>query len=156
MPFLKIPHIRQRAKSDCLVACAAMMLTAVDVNIDYSRLQSQLGFKGGGLTYRRLQLLTRVRSDLHVILQQGSIQHLMKAIDAGTPPAVFIVTGELPYWSETVYHAVVLVGYTETEFYINDPAFAYAPQVVSIGDLDLAWLEYDSYFAVVQRRSRSR
>jgi hypothetical protein len=75
----------------------------------------------------------------------------MTAIDAGIPPAVFVITGDLPYWSESVYHAMVLVGYTETDFYINDPAFAHAPQVASIGNLDLAWLEYDSFFAVIQR-----
>jgi ABC-type bacteriocin/lantibiotic exporter with double-glycine peptidase domain len=131
-----------------------MMLKAVNVNVDYRHLQTLFRYEGSGIAYSRLQLLTQVRPDLHVTLQQGNLQHLMKAIDAGIPPAVFLFTGELPYWTEGVYHAVVLVGYTETEFYIHDPAFAHAPQVVSIGDLDLAWLEFDSYFAMVQRRSR--
>ena len=155
MPFLKIPHIRQKANSDCLVACAAMMLAAVNVKVDYHRLLTLLRFEDEGIPYSRLKLLTRIRSDLHIILQQGDLQHLLTAIDAGTPPAGFVFTGELPYWSEAVYHSVVLVGYTATEFLIHDPAFAHAPQVVAMSDLDLAWLEYDCYFAIVQRRNQS-
>lgn len=130
-----------------------MLLSAIDINVEYRHLRNTLGYRGGGLPYSRLQLLSRIRSDLRITIQQGSLQHLIAAIDAGTPPAVFVSTGDLPYWKENVYHAVVVVGYVETEFYINDPAFDDAPQVVSFGDLDLAWLEYDSYFAIVQRAS---
>lgn len=129
-----------------------MMLAAVDVNVAYPRIESLLGYRGDSLTYRQLHFLTRISTKIEVVIQQGNLQHLMRAIDDGTPPAVFILTGELPYWVENVPHAVVLTGYTETEFSIHDPAFAFAPQIVAKGDLDLAWLEYDSYFAVVQRR----
>jgi hypothetical protein len=129
------------------------MLGAVGVNMDYHRLQALLGYQDGGIPYSRLQLISHVQPELQVTLQQGNLLHLMNAIDAGTPPALFVYTGELPYWSEAVYHAVVLSGYTEAQFYIHDPAFAYAPQIVSRGDLDLAWLEYDSYYAVVERKS---
>jgi hypothetical protein len=130
-----------------------MMLAAVNVNTNYSRLQRVLGFEDGGIPYSRVQLLKRIHSDLHITFEQGTLRQLMTFMDAGIAPAIFVSTGELPYWSTSVYHAVVLVGYTETEFYINDPAFANAPQVASKGDLDLAWLEYDSYFAVIQRQS---
>jgi ABC-type bacteriocin/lantibiotic exporter with double-glycine peptidase domain len=152
MPFLKIPHIRQKAEADCLVACAAMMLAAVNLTIDYGRIRTVLGFEGDGLPYSRLHRLNRIQDDVHVAIQPGTLQHLMTAIDAGTPPAVFVDTGELPYWTVSVYHAVVLTGYTDTDFYLNDPAFPDAPQVVSMGDLDLAWLEHDTYYAVIQRR----
>jgi len=128
-----------------------MMLATVDVNIDYRRLQTLLGHKEVGIPFSRLRLLSQISADIRVTLQQGNLEHLTTAIDAGTPPAIFLSTGELPYWSESVYHAVVVTGYTDTDFYINDPAFADAPQVVSIGDLDLAWLEHDTYFAVVER-----
>lgn len=151
MPFLNVPHIPQKAEADCLVACAAMMLAAVNIEVEYERLQKQLGYESGGLPYRRLQWLARLHPGIIVTLQQGDLLTLQTAIDAGTPPAVFVFTGELPYWSEAVYHAVVLVGYTATDFYIHDPAFVHAPQIVSKGDLDLAWLENDSYLAVVQR-----
>jgi hypothetical protein len=33
---------------------------------------------------------------------------------------------------------------------VNDPAFAVAPQIVSHGDLDLAWIAYDTYFALIE------
>jgi hypothetical protein len=133
-----------------------MMLTAVDVNVDYRRLQNLLGFRSSATPYSRLKRLERIQPDLQETLQSGDLHDLFTAIDTGIPPAVFLVTGELPYWSESVYHSVVLVGYTETEFAIHDPAFAVAPQIASIGDLELGWIEYDSHFAVVQRSRRSR
>lgn len=151
MPFLKIPLIRQQAEADCLVACAAMMLAAADLPLDYTRISLLLGFEGDGLPYSRLHRLSRIQQGLHVTIEPGTLQNLMRAIDAGIPPTVFVNTGELPYWSESVYHAVVLTGYTATDFYVNDPAFVDAPQIVSMGDLDLAWLEHDTYFAVVER-----
>lgn len=36
-------------------------------------------------------------------------------------------------------------------FYLNDPAFPIAPQIVSHGDLDLAWIAYDAYYAVITK-----
>jgi hypothetical protein len=36
-------------------------------------------------------------------------------------------------------------------FFFNDPAFEVAPQRVTHGDLDLAWLAGDSYFALLRR-----
>jgi ABC-type bacteriocin/lantibiotic exporter with double-glycine peptidase domain len=156
MPFLRIPHIRQKGDVDCLIACAAMMLAAVDVHIDYKRLRTLLGVTDIGTPFSRLPLLSRIQSDLRVTLRKGHLQQLRAAIDAGVPPAVFVFTEDLPYWHEAVSHAVLLVGYTSTDFYINDPEFAAAPQVASIGDLELAWIEHDSHFAVVQRSRRSR
>ena len=153
MPYLRIPHIHQKADSDCLVACATMMLAAIGISVEYHQLQMLLGLTDSGIPYSRLRLLIQLGPNLQVSLQQGTLQHLKNAIDAGTPPAIFVFTGELPYWTARVYHAVVLVGYTETDFLIHDPAFAHAPQVASIGDVDLAWLEYDTYFAVITRRS---
>jgi uncharacterized protein YvpB len=67
----------------------------------------------------------------------------------GEPCIVFLRTGELPYWQEDTGHAVVLVGMDEDVVYLNDPAFAQAPQRVSRGDFLLAWLEFDYDYAVI-------
>jgi hypothetical protein len=34
------------------------------------------------------------------------------------------------------------------------PAFSVAPQVVSHGDLDLAWIAYDAYYAVITKGNK--
>ena len=128
-----------------------MMLAAVQVHVDYAQLQQLRELTDAGIPYSRLQRLSQLQPHLRITLQQGDLSHLIRAIDAGTPPAVFVFTGELPYWSEAVYHSIVLVGYTETSFLIHDPAFAKAPQAALFGDLDLAWLENYSYFAVLER-----
>jgi hypothetical protein len=36
--FLKIPYIGQKARTDCLVVCAAMMLEAAGFRSDYNQL----------------------------------------------------------------------------------------------------------------------
>jgi len=47
-------------------------------------------------------------------------------------------------------HAIVLVGYDETHVYANDPHFALSPQVIPIGDFDLAWLEMGNRYIVIE------
>ena len=84
-----------------------------------------------------------------------SLPDLFRALDTGTPAIVFIWTGDLPYWTLETWHAVVVVGYDEANFYLNDPAFPTAPQIVSHGDLDLAWIAYDAYYAVIAISSTS-
>jgi uncharacterized protein YvpB len=56
----------------------------------------------------------------------------------------------LPYWTVETWHAVVVIGYDNNFFYVNDPAFEFAPQVVTQGDLELAWIAYDAYYAVLE------
>ena len=58
-------------------------------------------------------------------------------------------TGQLPYWTEDVPHAVVVIGMSGSEVYLNDPAVVQAPLAVPLGDFDLAWLERDELYAVI-------
>ena len=64
---------------------------------------------------------------------------------------LFKVTTWITYWKEDAQHALVVVGYDETNFYLNDPAFADAPKTVSIDEVMLAWLEFDYMYATVER-----
>ncbi len=52
---------------------------------------------------------------------------------------------ELSYWRESTCHAVVVVGFEGDLIYLNDPAFAEAPQVIPVAEFDLAWLELDQF-----------
>lgn len=79
--LLPLPNYRQQGESDCLAACAYMMLAALDIKAPY--------------------------------------QELLKVLDVAP-------------W--------------------GTPAFDTAPQRVAQGDFELAWIAYDTYFAVIQRR----
>lgn len=70
-----------------------------------------------------------------VALQTGDETDIKRAIDQGIPPVVFVHTSQLTTdWEEDAQHAVVIVGYDEVNFYVNDPAFPDAPKLVPIDE----------------------
>lgn len=81
------------------------------------------------------------------------IEGLIRLVDSGTPPIVFLRTGELPYWRHQTDHAVVVVGYDDTAqlIFVNDPYHMAVPIAVPQGDLELTWLERDYYYAAISR-----
>jgi predicted double-glycine peptidase len=68
----------------------------------------------------------------------------------GQPVIVFVRTSELPYWDYGTDHALVVVGCDDDNIYVNDPNFAEAPISVPRGDFELAWLERDYYYALIE------
>jgi hypothetical protein len=128
-----------------------MMLDALGIAAPYPQLLSILDVAPWGTPHRNIRRLSEIVPGVRVTYRQGELIDLMRSLDEGLPPTVFVWTGELPYWQVATWHAVTLVGYDAQSFYLNDPAFDAAPQVVGQGDLDLAWLAYDSYYAVIEQ-----
>ena len=81
-----------------------------------------------------------------------SLGRLRSLLRDGTPCIVFVQAGQLSYWTEDAYHAVVVVGLTADEIYLHDPAFDQAPQVASLGDFMLAWSDFDYLHAMIVPR----
>jgi uncharacterized protein YvpB len=130
-----------------------MLLDGLGIDVPYTRLLRMLGIVPTlGAPHSRLQTLRNLIRGIEITYRQGELVNLFQAIDAGIPPAVFVWTDNLPYWPVQSLHALVICGYDDTHFYINDPAFEDAPQVVLHGDLDLAWDEAESYYAVITRK----
>lgn len=150
--LLDLPNRKQQKESDCLAACAAMMLYVLEIEVPYSELLSILDVAPWGTPHRNIVRIEELVPGIQVRYGQGELIDLYRAVDSGLPPTVFVWTGDLPYWIIATWHAVVVVGYDKQYFHVNDPAFDVSPQVVLHGDLDLAWLTYDSYYAVVERR----
>lgn len=148
--LLPLPHQTQRFESDCLAACAAMALAAIDVQTKYDLLLSLLNTRPWGTPHRNIRQLDTQISGIRVTYRQGVLSDVFRAIDSGRPVILFVWTGDLPYWAIETWHAVVVVGYDEKQFFLNDPAFTTAPQVVTHGDLELAWIAYDMYYAVIE------
>ncbi len=128
-----------------------MMLNALGVDVPYSQLLSLLDVAPWGTPHRNIERLDALVPGIQVQYGQGELIDLYRALDDGFPPTIFVWTAELPYWTIATWHAVVVVGYDDFHFYVNDPVLYAAPQIVLHGDLDLAWLAYDSYYAIVQR-----
>jgi len=145
--LLPVSHRKQSQRADCLAACAAMVLDYIGRPCPYQQLLSLLGVKPIGAPSSNILRLARL--GVSVIHKAGALEELELQIAQGRPCIVFLDTGELPYWSEAAFHAVVLVGMDDEYVYVNDPAFDQAPQRIPWGDFDLAWIEEGYYYAVV-------
>ena len=154
--FLKVPHIRQKSDADCLVACTAMLLEFAEFRADYTQLYRVLGTSELGTPHSRIQRLSQLYSDLLLTYRSGDLEDVVACLESGYPVALFVNAKDLPYWGETSGHAIVVVGYADQHFYINDPKFDIAPQIVTQGDIDLAWEAFDYFFAIVQRKPKPK
>lgn len=149
--LLPIPHLPQRYDTDCPAACAAMVLSAAGYAVAYDRLMATLQVADWGAPFNRLSRLSQLFAGLNITIAQGHPGNLRGSLATGVAPILSVYTAELPYWNKAAYHAVVLVGESDGSCYLNDPAFPNAPQIVTWGDLDLAWLETDTTYALLRR-----
>lgn len=150
---LPVSHRLQRRQADCLAACAAILSAYYRVTVGYQQLLDLLQIGPAGAPFRNLRFLEA--RGLRVTIRQGRLHTLRQQLRRGNPPIAFVNTGHLPYWREATAHAVVVVGIEGQRVLLNDPAFPRAPQEAPLGDFDLAWLEMDEYFALVQRQASS-
>lgn len=148
MPSLAISHRPQRQQAECLAACAAMVLDHLNIKLNYDKLLKVLQIGPAGAPFRNLYLLQSF--GLSVLIEQGQIETLRTYLQQNVPPIVFVATQELSYWVETTNHALVVVDIDDHSVYVNDPSFTDAPKVISIAEFELAWLEMDEFFAVIQ------
>jgi ABC-type bacteriocin/lantibiotic exporter with double-glycine peptidase domain len=105
---LPVPHLMQVQQSDCLAACAAMVLVYLGKPVDYRRLLKLLDVDSFGAPRRNIARLARLGVDL--VYREANISLLLDTLRQGDPVIAFVDTGELGYWTEVTNHAVVVVG----------------------------------------------
>ena len=149
MPTLPVPHREQAQASDCLAACAAMVLGYLGQPVSYTQLLSLLGIGPVGAPRRNITRLSRF--GLKVTYGESTLPIVEARLQAGQPVIAFVDTGELSYWTVASNHAVVVVGMEGDVVLVNDPAFPSAPQRVERGEFELAWLNADNACAIVER-----
>ena len=147
--LLSVPHSVQEESAGCLAACAQMVLAYLGIEHSQAELNRLLGLTAIGTPYRNIERLARL--GLTVSLRTGSASDLRAAIDDGTPPILFLMTGDLPYWQGNTSHAVLLIGYDDTTARLADPVFPTSPQLTTWDELLLAWGEHDYAYATVTR-----
>lgn len=69
--FLTVPHQPQRLESDCLAACAWMVLAAANVPANYEVLLAALNVKPWGTPHRNIRQLEDLIDGIEVIYRQG-------------------------------------------------------------------------------------
>lgn len=145
---LAVPHHRQSGPSDCLAACAAMVLGYLGKTAPYGKLLSLLKIGPIGAPRRNILNLARLRG-VSVVYREATLSILTQYLQAGVPVIVFVDTGELAYWSSTTNHAVVVVGSEGDDILVHDPAVEDAPVRIPVGEFDLAWLNADNACAIL-------
>lgn len=146
-----VSHVLQTADSDCLVACAQMVLDFVGVHKSYDELAKVLGTRWFGTPARNLKNLET--KELTVVLTEMDLNDIQLCLQQQQPVIAFVHTADLSYWVEPTNHAVVVIGFDERHFYLHDPFFQNAPQKVPSEQLALAQLHFDHLCAVIQHSS---
>jgi len=149
MPSLPVSHILQRRPGECLAACAAMALNFLNVAHNYDDLVGQLKIipRIGG-AFSNLRFLQS--QGIKVLVEHGELETLRNALELALPPIVLVDTAHLPYWDEATAHAVVIVGLEGDQILLNDPAFRDAPKIIRASEFELAWIDLDQFYALIQ------
>jgi ABC-type bacteriocin/lantibiotic exporter with double-glycine peptidase domain len=78
-----------------------------------------------------------------------NLEQLNDWLSQDVPPIAFVQTQFLDYWTKNTPHAVVVVGVSNEQVYLNDPAFETAPQVASHDGFLAGWIEMDEVAAII-------
>jgi len=144
-------HRQQRRESDCLVACAEMVLAYLQVPASYAQLSNLLRARPFGTPFGNVRYLETL--GLSVILDHGGDFHVFEQhIDVGLPVLVNVRTLGWPHWQgEVTYHAVLVVGIDRAQdhIYIHDPFFAAAPISLTLTQFAMGWEEQNRQYAVI-------
>ena len=125
-----------------------MVLDYLQVPARYEDLLKRLRIDSAGAPFRNLRLLESL--GVRVLVEQGELNTLHTHLERGLPPIAFVATQQLSYWNEATGHAVVVVGFDQNQIYLNDPNFPDAPKVISAAEFELAWIDIDQFYALVQ------
>lgn len=148
MSLLPVSHRQQIQQADCLAACAAMVLTYLQIPVDYRNLLKLLNIRDFGTSFQNLHNLERL--GLHVLVTEGDMVGLERWLVQGLPSIVAVSTSELTsYWISDTDHAVVVIGIDEEIVYLHDPDQIDGLQQVTRTEFESAWLEQDYWCAVI-------
>ncbi len=147
-PWLPIFHQKQHHQSDCLAACAAMVLDYLKRSVPYERLIELLNITPDlGAPASNIKRLAAL--NVSVTYGAGTMKELAAHVRQGVPCIAFVDTTHLGYWDETARHAVIVIGLDEGQVYLDDPCFDASPQRVSRLEFELAWDEMDNTCAII-------
>src|SRR5262245_15867054 len=144
-------HRRQQRESDCLAACAEMVLTYLEIPIGYQRLAKQLRAGPAFTPFGHLRYLGALGLSI-TLGEQGDVSIFEPNLEVGLPVIVGVKTLNWGHWGgEVTRHAVVVVGIDQEHgvIYIHDPFFADAPIEMPLLTFETGWEELDRCYAII-------
>lgn len=146
--LLPVPHFEQSDYGYCLPACARMVLAHQNRQMSERELAEILGTQSFGTPISHINRLATL--SCQITYRSFSEAELRSYLRQGIPVITRVWTGMLTYWTEASFHVLVVVGFDDEKVYLNDPAFADAPQVALWDSFLAAWAEYDEAAVVIQ------
>ncbi len=146
--LLPVPHFEQSDYGYCLPACARMVLAYQNRQMSEEELAEILGTQSFGTPISHINRLIALQ--YRVTYRSFSEAELKSNLLQGIPVIARVWTGFLTYWAEESFHVVVVIGFDDEQVYLNDPAFADAPQTTPWDSFLAAWAEYDEVGVVIQ------
>lgn len=156
MTLLNVSHHRQQQPSDCLSACAAMVLQYLSIPIRYDRLSKLLDITEYGGVFSNIKKLeslgvtVRIGMDKSDLVDGNEEKTLSHFLSTSLPLLASVETEWLNYWDVNTYHVVVVVGIEEGIVYVNDPYFDSAPISVPLNSFLAAWIEQKNLYAIIE------
>lgn len=144
-------HRLQQHRSDCLVACAEMVLTHLGIPTEYARLAKLLRAGQSFTPIGHLHDLKKLGLFVD-IGDQGEVSMFAPYLSLGLPVIVGVKTWGWRHWNEVVTdHAVVIVGIDQEHevIYLNDPFFTQAPIEMTLLEFEIGWEEKDRQYGII-------
>jgi ABC-type bacteriocin/lantibiotic exporter with double-glycine peptidase domain len=144
-------HRRQQRESDCLVACAEMVLNHIGIQLEYNRLAKLLRAGPSFTPFSNLRYLASLGLSI-TIGKDSDLSLFEQYIEVGLPVVVAVRTINWPHWGQEVTeHAVVVVGIDRNNdvIFINDPFFADTLIEMELLRFETGWEELDRRYAVI-------
>lgn len=152
MPTLNLTHLQQQYPSDCLSACAWMVLSYLDISIQYVELLEILDIqKTAGASMYNLNNLHLLGVTIDIL--DGNMDLLNSLIEDGHPVIAAVDTIDLAGWEESTTHAVVAAGVNDFAVFYHDPWFSDGPKSITRQQFESAWLYREYVCAVIQKIS---
>jgi len=132
--------------ADCLAACASMLIAYAGRSVDYRQLLELLQIGPLGTLRRHVFALDAPRFSSDVSRSHpAAAGRLSSGQAAGHRLCRYRRTALLVI----DHQSAVVVGTTEDQILVNDPAFDAAPLSIPIGNFELAWLNCDNACALI-------
>lgn len=154
--LLRKKHFKQELKASCVSAAARMLLYYHGIiDVSEAELRRILKTKPHGThLFNLLFLRDEKRWNLAVEIEVGSPNDLYANILLHKIPIiVFVNTKFLSHWNEAAYHVVLVVGYDDETFIINDPFFDKKEIRVPATDFLKAWGNEDNYMVLIKKKT---
>lgn len=127
-----------------------MVLAFQGVALEEEELCSLLETQQAGTPVLNVLLLSQRITKCHIEVTSASFDDLVRRLQEGIPPIVFVSTTPLHHWQTECLHALVVVEAEEQNVLVHDPAFAAAPITIPRDEFLAAWGELAQLTAFIK------